>query len=63
MKDYELGEVGNSITAILKYNGRILNPDKNNYYRDLQVLITFVNDHKDGFKKIRNKELMEKGRT
>ncbi|MGD1958762.1 MAG: carboxypeptidase-like regulatory domain-containing protein [Fulvivirga sp.] len=44
----------------LEYNGRILNPDKNNYYRHLQVLITSVSDHKDGFKKIRNKELMEK---
>ncbi|MEM9390965.1 MAG: hypothetical protein AAGA02_10850, partial [Bacteroidota bacterium] len=44
----------------LKYNGRILNPDKNNYYRHLQVLITSVSDYKDGFKKIRNKQLMEK---
>ncbi|MEM9856270.1 MAG: carboxypeptidase-like regulatory domain-containing protein [Bacteroidota bacterium] len=44
----------------IKYNGRLLDPDKNNYFRHRQVLITHIRDHKDGFKKIRNKELMDK---
>ncbi|MEM6523641.1 MAG: carboxypeptidase-like regulatory domain-containing protein [Bacteroidota bacterium] len=44
----------------IEYNGRIIDPDKNNYYRHRQILITSINDHEDGFKKIRNKDLMEK---
>ncbi|MEM7107442.1 MAG: hypothetical protein AAF519_04385, partial [Bacteroidota bacterium] len=43
----------------IEYDGRILDPDKNNYFRHREILITSVKDHKDGFKKIRNKELME----
>ncbi|MEM6523640.1 MAG: carboxypeptidase-like regulatory domain-containing protein [Bacteroidota bacterium] len=46
----------------IEYDGRILNPDKNNYFRHREILITSVRDHKDGFKKIRNKELMESGK-
>ncbi len=39
-------------------NGRKLDPDKNNYYRFQQVLITNVSNNKDKYKKIKNAEMM-----
>lgn len=43
----------------VSYNGRKLDPDKNNYYRHQQVLITDIKNKKDGFKRIKNTELMD----
>ena len=41
-----------------EYNGRKLDPDKNNYYKYRQLLITQVFDNKDKYQRIRNSELM-----
>lgn len=43
----------------VEYNGRKLDPDKNNYYRHQQLLVTSIKDNDDKFKRIRNSELMD----
>lgn len=42
-----------------EYKGKKLDPDKNNYYRHQQVLITIVKDSEDKYKRIKNRELMD----
>lgn len=42
----------------VSYNGRKLDPDKNNYYRHQQILITDIKNKQDGFGRIKNTELM-----
>lgn len=42
-----------------EYNGRKLDPDKNNYYKYRQLLITQVFDYKDKIKRIKSSETMD----
>lgn len=46
-----------------EYNGRKLDPDKNNYYKYRQLLITQVFDHRDKYQKIRRSELMQENKN
>ncbi len=42
------------------YAGKKLNPDKNNYYRHQQLVVTSIKNSKDKFDRIKGADLMEK---
>ena len=51
MRKREQKEQTNSILAIVEYDGRILDPDKNNYFRYDELLITHIYTKKEKVEK------------